>query len=179
MGLLDGLYDGTIDTRHLTDEQYAAMLEELNAHLEAIYNPDLSREQPVVDETFDGYYFKCHSVCNGFGGYHSVNLTINHDVKGLHRQITDEKGWFLEFPGTRQGAWMRKLAHPFREQIEFTFSAARPSHENDLLDFRWMVQPDGRYYADEYGFGMTKDEEIVLVAGMDREGRFTEQFHIE
>ena len=135
-------------------------------------------ERPLAKtEVFEGYYFSYQNVPNGYGGYHPVNLTFNHDKKGLHKQITSEDGTFLEFPGVVEGSWRQNLSHTFREKIEFVFRCRRPSNENDLLDFCWMVQPDGRYYADDDGFGMEDDVEIELVPGFDRQGRFTGPFH--
>lgn len=104
-------------------------------------------------------------------------MTFYHDEKGLHKQITSENGTFIEFPGVVESSWRQSLAHTLREQIEFVFSYSRPSNEDALLDFRWMVQPDGWYYADDDGFGMENDEEIVLVTGLDRQGSFTGLFH--
>ncbi len=144
--------------------------------------PAAGQESKPDDDTletinvYEDYYFAYHFVPNGWGGYHPVNLTFNHDAKGIHRKLSDGRGVFLDFPGVVEGGWRNSLSHPFREQMEFVFHTGRPSNENDLLNFYWTVQPDGRYYADEDGFGMEDDEEIVLVAGMDREGRFTGPF---
>lgn len=35
----------------------------------------------------------------------------------------------------------------------------------------WTVYPDGRYWADDDGFGMTDDEEIILIGRIDDEGK--------
>lgn len=35
----------------------------------------------------------------------------------------------------------------------------------------WQLNPDGRYYMDEDGFGMTDDEEISIYGYIDREGK--------
>lgn len=35
---------------------------------------------------------------------------------------------------------------------------------------RWEVNPDGMYYRDEDGFGMTDDDEINLEGAIDRKG---------
>ena len=42
----------------------------------------------------------------------------------------------------------------------------------------WQVQPDGMYWRDEDGFGITPDEEIRLYALIDGEGRFTGPFRL-
>lgn len=175
MGILNRLFGGKMNEpgeerteKHPAEPQIRPVPEEETV---------TEKEPQEIIRVYEGYYFSYDFVSNGWGGYHPVNLTFNHDEKGLHKQITDGTGWFLDFPGVVEGPWRQDLEHPFREQIEFVFNTGRPSDESDLLNFYWTVQPDGRYYADEDGFGMEDDEEIVLVTGMDRQGRFTGPFH--
>lgn len=138
------------------------------------------QQPPVVKENIrDGYYFTYREESNWSGGYHPVELTLHNDEENLHVAITDKFGAFCHFPGVREGAWQKDLVGPFRKEIGFVFRRSLPENENDLLTFRWMVQPDGRYYADDDGFGMEDDREIWLIAGMDRKGRFTTPFHEE
>jgi len=41
---------------------------------------------------------------------------------------------------------------------------------------RWQINPDGRYYMDDDGFGMTDDEEITLLGKIDRTGKVVVPF---
>ncbi len=41
--------------------------------------------------------------------------------------------------------------------------------ENGVSSIRWELNPDGRYYMDEDGFGMTDDEEISVYGFIDRQ----------
>ena len=43
----------------------------------------------------------------------------------------------------------------------------------------WEINPDGRYYMDEDGYGMTDDEEIELVGIVDRTGKVIQKFRYE
>lgn len=131
----------------------------------------------VTDKIWDGFYFTYREERNGFGGYHSVDLTLRNDETGLSRKITDDDGNFTDFPGVEEGPWRGKVKCIFREKINFVFSFRKPADPDLLLEFRWMVQPDGRYFGDDDGFGMEDDDEIVLTAGMDRTGRFVTPFH--
>ena len=130
----------------------------------------------VRDNVWDGYYFTYDEKPNGLGGYHSVNLTLRNDATGLRKKITDRYGNFIDFPGVVEGPWRNDLTGFFCERIDFVFRFNRPSAPDRLLDFEWMVQPDGWYYADSDGFGAEKDKEIILTAGMDRNGRFVTPF---
>ncbi|MBR2166655.1 MAG: hypothetical protein IJ915_08980 [Paludibacteraceae bacterium] len=41
----------------------------------------------------------------------------------------------------------------------------------------WQINPDGRYYMDDDGFGMTDDDEIALCGTIDRTGHVIKKFH--
>jgi len=42
----------------------------------------------------------------------------------------------------------------------------------------WQIWPDGRYWEDDDGFGMTNDEEITLYTFVNSDGEFTGPFRI-
>ena len=45
-----------------------------------------------------------------------------------------------------------------------------------IAEVMWQINPDGRYYMDEDGFGMTDDEEISLWGKIDRKGNVVVPF---
>jgi len=47
---------------------------------------------------------------------------------------------------------------------------------NGVADVQWQINPDGRYYMDDYGFGMTNDKQIPLWGKIDRAGKVVEKF---
>lgn len=44
-------------------------------------------------------------------------------------------------------------------------------YQDGVAEVEWQINPDGRYYADEDGFGMTNDREVSLYSYIDRAGR--------
>lgn len=44
-------------------------------------------------------------------------------------------------------------------------------YKNDVAEVSWQLNPDGRYFMDEDGFGMTDDEEITIYGYVDRAGK--------
>lgn len=44
---------------------------------------------------------------------------------------------------------------------------------------KWVVNPDGMYYRDEDGFGMTDNDEINLEGAIDRKGNVVKKFSLE
>lgn len=53
------------------------------------------------------------------------------------------------------------------------------AYDNGLAQVSWTLNPDGRYYMDEDGFGMTDDIEIRLIGTIDRTGKATDKFRYE
>lgn len=55
-----------------------------------------------------------------------------------------------------------------------------PTHvyefENDTAKVDWQINPDGMYYMDSDGYGMSDDEEITLSGKIDRTGKVVEKF---
>lgn len=114
-----------------------------------------------------------HEVENGYGGYHPVCMTIYRGILPV-KTLTDHYGHFLNFPGTTHGAWEKNLKGTLRPQVNFIASIA--PFQDGFAQFSWMVQPNGFYYADEYGFGAEDDLEIWLYALIDESGSFVTPF---
>lgn len=49
-------------------------------------------------------------------------------------------------------------------------------YENGMAEVRWEINPDGRFYCDEDGFGMTGDVERTLYGAIDRKGKVVKKF---
>lgn len=45
-----------------------------------------------------------------------------------------------------------------------------------IAEVAWQINPDGRYYMDDDGFGMTSDREITLHGAIDRKGRVVKKY---
>ena len=45
-----------------------------------------------------------------------------------------------------------------------------------MAEVCWQLNPDGMYYMDEDGFGMTDDEEVEIYGFIDREGKMVSKF---
>ncbi len=52
-------------------------------------------------------------------------------------------------------------------------------YENGVAEVCWQLQPDGRYYMDEDGFGMTPDKEINIYGAIDRRGMVVRKFSLK
>lgn len=121
----------------------------------------------------DGYELKYRIKSNGLGGYHDVDMELLKDKETV-KKITDEYGGFIDFPGVLNGPWMDKLVGGYEPYVNFAASIYKFKYGFSL--FSWTVQPDGRYYEDETGFGAERDEEVVLYSYMNKKGEFVTPF---
>lgn len=56
-------------------------------------------------------------------------------------------------------------------KLSFHFPSFIRSYRNGVAQVDWQLNPDGRYYMDDDGFGMTSDVEIEIYGFIDTEGR--------
>ena len=101
---------------------------------------------------------------------------------GRRRTLVNESGKIVGFPGIEMGDWAEDLTDPKCLAPVVRFQSDFSRVENGPWDRRymmiWQVQPDGRYWEDEDGFGGTSDPEIYLYAFINENGDFSGKFRI-
>jgi len=99
------------------------------------------------------------------------------EQRGIRRKLVDTDGNILDFPGIiQEDFWVKEVsANALRPQIRFRTSFEK---RNDKWIMLWQIQPDGRYWEDEDGFGAENDLEVTLYTYVDADGRFTGPFRV-
>lgn len=123
----------------------------------------------------NGYYFEFDEVSNGMGGYRKINvylLKVNNP--SFRRCIVNQSGIIVNFPGIEKGAWVKDLIYPLGRKTQFRFWIYE--YKDGKASVEWILQPDGRYFEDEDGFGAENCKEIALYSHIDTNGFFTEPF---
>lgn len=87
--------------------------------------------------------------------------------------VTDEDIDRDSLKGLPQDAFDRAKAHSFH------FPGHVYQYKNGVAEVEWQLNPDGMYYRDEDGFGMTDDEEINLYGAIDRKGKVVKKFTLK
>ena len=87
--------------------------------------------------------------------------------------VTDEDIDWDSMKGLPQDAFDRAKAHSFH------FPGHVYQYKNGGAEVEWQLNPDGMYYRDEDGFGMTDDEEINLYGAIDRKGKVVKKFTLK
>lgn len=84
---------------------------------------------------------------------------------------------FLKFPGIENEELVKKYMNLNLEKYA-RFGICFDTTDDGRRILIWTVQPDGRYWADDDGFGMEDDDEINLYAYVDDDGNFLSKFRI-
>jgi len=125
----------------------------------------------------NGFYWEFDEVSNGMGGYYVANaFLLKEDDPDFCRCIVDGEGMIQNFPGVQEGDWREAAEFPVDSRVRFAFWIY--GYKDGKAAVRWLVQPDGRYFEDEDGFGAEHCEEIEMHSYLDEEGRFTEPFSV-
>lgn len=97
--------------------------------------------------------------------------------RDIRKMLVDSVGRIQNFPGVKDREVLEKNveARAIEPQIRFRTSFEK---REDRWIMLWEVQPDGRYWEDEDGFGGTNDEEVTLWTYVDGNGDFTGPFQI-
>ena len=99
------------------------------------------------------------------------------ETRGIKKMLVDSKGNICNFPGmVKEDFWTKEVAPNYlKPQIRFRSSFEK--REKGWI-FLWQLQPDGRYWEDEDGFGAEHDVEVTLYTLVDMDGHFTQPFRI-
>ena len=93
--------------------------------------------------------------------------------------VVNNLGNFVNFPGIENECLLKAYyrGKSIEPRIEFRTEFGRDDASGKLI-VRWQVQPDGRYWADDDGFGAESDLEIILYSYITGDGKFEAPFRI-
>ena len=98
------------------------------------------------------------------------------EQRGIRKMLVNSQGVIQRFPGFQDKEALEKiLSSPKTLTPQIRFRTSFEAREGRWI-MLWQIQPDGRYWEDEDGFGGTNDEEITLFTYVDENGDFTGPF---
>lgn len=126
---------------------------------------DLSEGMAVINETMWGWW--------------KPRFLINHNTKRAYEFM--DKGQNLVTVTANDIDWdslknLPKDAIDRARALSFHFPSFIHRFENGVAEVSWQLNPDGRYYMDEDGFGMTADEEITIYGFIDQNAKVVVKF---
>ena len=99
------------------------------------------------------------------------------EANGIRTLVVDQRGMIRNFPGiVREDFWVQETDRlDLQPRVRY---ASCFEQWNDKIIFLWQVHPDGRYWADDDGFGWEDDLEVTLYSFLNERGQFASPFRI-
>jgi hypothetical protein len=112
-------------------------------------------------------------------GWWKPRYLVNHNTKCAYEFI--DKDQLLATVTEEDIDWDSLKDLPEKVQgraraLSFHFPSFIREFKNGVAEVSWQLNPDGRYYMDEDGFGMTDDEEIEIYGFIDQNAKVVVKF---
>lgn len=148
---------------------------------EALYKKLSEKELPEnlyeIRELGEGMAM-VHQVINGWW---KPRYILNHNSKTAFEFMSHSQ--YLMTVEEEDIEWdtLKKLPEDIIEKARAQFAMFPTFVEgfrNGVARVRWQINPDGRYYMDDDGFGMTNDEEVEIYGYINKDGRVVGKFRL-
>lgn len=97
------------------------------------------------------------------------------DCFDIIQKVIDEKGNILNFPGITEDERINKNIKIMKD-VRYEAVFKKIDHNTYLM--KWMIQPDGKHWMDEDGFGIEDVYSIDLYSIIDENGNFIKPFEL-
>ena len=126
---------------------------------------DLSEGMGVIGETMWGWY--------------KHRFLINHNAKCAYEFMNKDQRLVTVTEDDIDWESLKNLPEDAigrARALSFHFPSFIRHFENGVAEVSWQINPDGRYYMDEDGYGMTDDEEIEIYGFIDQNAKVVVKF---
>lgn len=131
-----------------------------------IYKPhDLGENMSIIEELVLGWW--------------KPRFLLNNEKKTAYEVMTGGQTIMLAEPDDIEWETLEKLpseAIITAQVYSFRYPSFVCSYENGVAQVIWQLNPDGRYYMDDDGYGMTSDEEVNIYGFIDKEANVIVKF---
>ncbi len=140
--------------------------------------PEVKIEEPDSDVQFSPCWYTYGAHMYRSQG-ERVDVSFINPKSGNRKLIVDNNGYIRNFPGIKkEDSWIGAVTSDryLKPQVRFRSEFSR--YDENRYMMLWQIQPDGRYWADDDGFGMENDDEIMLYSFIDKNGDFMGPFQV-
>ena len=112
-------------------------------------------------------------------GWYKPRFVLNHNKKTAFEFMDSYETLVTVTEDDVDWSTLKKLPEDaiFRaRRLSFHFPSFIRAFKNGVAQVDWQLNPDGRYYMDDDGFGMTADDEIEIYGFIDTEGKVIVKF---
>ena len=154
--------------------------DERRKHLNPTYD-DLMADMKKSEETADYYYsdMGCGMLCFTNKSYDSKQRILVNTALQKAYTVVDNDGSLVSF--TKDDIDWDSVGELENNHNAYSLKACYYFGIGEYKDGKacvhWMLYPDGRYFADEDGFGMKDNDEVNVCGVIDTECRVVVKFH--
>lgn len=126
---------------------------------------DLGEGMAVINE----------SMC----GWWKPRYLLNHNTECAYEFIDDNQRLLTVTKDDIDWESLKNLpenAVATARKLSFQFPSFIRSFENGVAEVSWQLNPDGQYYMDDDGYGITGDEEVEIYGFIDQNAKVVVKF---
>ena len=126
---------------------------------------DLGEGMAVINETMWGWW--------------KHRFLINHNTKCAYEFMDKDQKLVTVTQDDIDWDSLKELPEDVQRTaraLSFHFPSFIRKFHNGVAEVSWQLNPDGRYYMDEDGFGMTDDEEVEIYGFIDQNAKVLVKF---
>lgn len=127
---------------------------------------ELGEDMAIVNEVIDGYWKPRFLIDNTA----KTAVEFMNNMQMLVTVTTEDIDWD-SLKHLNEDVLARA------QRLDFGFPSFIHEFEHGVAEVSWQLNPDGMYYMDEDGYGMTNDREITIYGFIDRQGNVLVKFH--
>lgn len=112
-------------------------------------------------------------------GWWKPRYLLNHNTKSAYEFMDGSQKLVTVTEDDIDWESLKNLSKDAQEQakrLSFHYPSFIRAFKNGVAEVSWQLNPDGRYYMDEDGFGMTNDDEIEIYGFIDQNAKVIVKF---
>lgn len=114
-------------------------------------------------------------------GWWKPRYILNHNAKTVFEFMSHSQYLLTVEEEDIEWSTLKKLSEDIQENARAQFAMYPTfveSFRNGVAEVRWQINPDGRYWMDDDGFGMTRDVEVEIYGYINKEGKVVGKFRL-
>lgn len=138
------------------------------------------------DEKYKRGSYEMHDLGEGMAvinesmwGWWKPRYLVNHNTRCAYEFINDNQRLLTVTEDDIDWDSLKELSEDAiatARALSFHFPSFIREFKNGVAQVSWQLNPDGRYYMDDDGFGMTDDEEIEIYGFIDHNAKVVVKF---
>ena len=119
-------------------------------------------------------------ISQGIWGWRKPRFLLNHNLKTAYEWMWPTQQ--LAIVDAEHIDWNSMKSLPEEalatlRDYSFQFPSFIRPYRNGIAQVQWQLIPDGRYWRDDDGYGMTNDTELNIYGFIDQEANIISKFH--